>query len=165
VPDHPATADDRSPSVQLPACEHVCVATYDSLFVRVRGRGGVGGGLFRDRAVGRLSDRFGRRKFLLLAPYAAIVLKSWVAFAPSLTSLTIERIVCDGLRTLAGSTMGQASLMDLLPGDQLAKGMATLYASMGMGIIISPVCHHAPVDVCSPHDALLIWASPTSCLV
>jgi MFS family permease len=28
--------------------------------------------------IGQLSDRFGRKNFLLLAPYANIVLKTWV---------------------------------------------------------------------------------------
>jgi hypothetical protein len=31
-----------------------------------------------------------------------------VMLRPSIVSLTVERVICDGLRTLAGSTLGMA---------------------------------------------------------
>ena len=41
---------------------------------------------------------------MMLSPYAALVLKSWVLLRPSVVSLTVERIICDLLRTLSGTT-------------------------------------------------------------
>ena len=46
---------------------------------------------------------------------------SQVLMSPSVLSLTVERIVCDGFRTLCGSTMGGAALTDVVPGKQLGK--------------------------------------------
>ena len=82
--------------------------------------------------IGKLSDAFGRRIFLLIAPVANIILKTWVLLNPTIVSLTVERLICDGLRTLGGSTMGLAMLSDLLPQDQFAQGAATLVSFMGI---------------------------------
>ena len=89
--------------------------------------------------IGKLSDAFGRRIFLLIAPVANIILKTWVLLNPTIVSLTVERLICDGLRTLGGSTMGLAMLSDLLPQDQFAQGAATLVSFMGIGILASPI--------------------------
>ena len=89
--------------------------------------------------IGQLSDRFGRKKFLLLAPYANIVLKSWVILQPSLVSLSVERIICDGLRTLAGSTLGMAMATDIVPRSELAQTGANLSVCLGIGLIASPI--------------------------
>ena len=88
---------------------------------------------------GKLSDTYGRKPFMMLSPYAAIILKAWVLFSPSITSLTVERIVCDGLRTLSGTTMGSAAVTDLVPADQLGKAFSALWSSMGIAIILSPL--------------------------
>ncbi len=89
--------------------------------------------------IGQLSDRFGRKKFLLLAPYANIVLKSWVVLQPSILSLTVERIICDGLRTLAGSTLGMAMATDIVDRSELAQTGANLSVCLGIGLICSPI--------------------------
>lgn len=89
--------------------------------------------------VGKLSDTYGRKPFMLLAPYAAIIFKVWVLLRPSIFSLTVERIVCDCLRTLSGTTMGSAALLDLVPQDKIAMAMADLWKFMGAAIIISPL--------------------------
>jgi MFS family permease len=64
---------------------------------------------------------------------------SQVLASPSLVSLTVERIVCDGLRTLSGSTMGAAAVADLVPKSQLAKGFSGLWSRMGVAIIGGPL--------------------------
>ena len=89
--------------------------------------------------LGKLSDAYGRKPFMVIAPYAAIILKSWVLMNPSVFSLTIERIVCDGLRTMSGTTMGSAAITDLVPKDQIGKAMSGLWSWMGLAIIGAPM--------------------------
>ena len=81
--------------------------------------------------IGRLSDKIGRRPFMLCSPIACVLLKTWVYLSPSLTSLSVEKIICDGLRTLSGSTMCAAALSDLLSGEDLAVAFGELYACAG----------------------------------
>ena len=69
---------------------------------------------------GSLSDAYGRKPVMIIGSYFAIVLKAWVLFKPSLTSITVEKMVCDGLRTLTGSTMGTAAVSDLCSGNEMA---------------------------------------------
>ena len=89
--------------------------------------------------LGKLSDAYGRKTFMVIAPYAALVLKTIVLMFPSVSTLTLERIVCDGLRTMSGTTMGSAAITDLVPKDQLGKAYSELWAWMGMAIIGSPL--------------------------
>ena len=89
--------------------------------------------------LGKLSDAYGRKPFMVIAPYAAIILKTWVLMAPSVFSLTVERIVCDGLRTMSGTTMGSAAITDLVPKDQIGKAMSGLWSYMGLAIIGAPL--------------------------
>ena len=63
--------------------------------------------------IGRLSDKIGRRPFMLCSPIACVLLKTWVYFSPSVTSLSFEKIICDGLRTLSGSTMCAGNFISL----------------------------------------------------
>jgi hypothetical protein len=76
---------------------------------------------------------------MMMAPWAAFILKSWVLINPTLTSLTVEKIVCDGLRTMAGTTMTSAALSDLVEGPQLAVYTAKLWAAMGLSILAAPI--------------------------
>ena len=69
--------------------------------------------------IGRLSDKIGRRPFMLLSPVACVLLKTWVYFSPSVTSLSFEKIVCDGLRTLSGSTMCAGNFLSFFFIDRL----------------------------------------------
>ena len=89
--------------------------------------------------IGQLSDCYGRKKFLLLAPICNIVLKSWVVMQPSIISLTIERIICDGLRTLAGSTLGMAMATDIVDRSELAQTGANMSVCLGIGLLASPI--------------------------
>ena len=64
-------------------------------------------------SVGSLSDAYGRKPLMLMAPYFALVLKAWVLINPTLVSITAEKMICDGLRTITGTTMGGAAVSDL----------------------------------------------------
>ena len=76
---------------------------------------------------------------MMMAPWAAFILKSWVLVNPSLVSLTVEKVVCDGLRTMAGTTMTSAALSDLVEGPQLAVYTAKLWSAMGAAILAAPI--------------------------
>eukprot|EP00946_MAST-07B_sp_MAST-7B-sp1_P005178 g5178.t1 len=89
--------------------------------------------------VGKLSDTYGRKPFMVLSPYAALILKSWVLLRPSLLSLTVERVVCDGLRTLSGTTMGSAAITDLVEPSQLGKANARMFSYIGIAIFGAPL--------------------------
>eukprot|EP00928_Gymnodinium_smaydae_P080474 TRINITY_DN64161_c0_g1_i1.p1 TRINITY_DN64161_c0_g1~~TRINITY_DN64161_c0_g1_i1.p1 ORF type:complete len:504 (+),score=91.80 TRINITY_DN64161_c0_g1_i1:60-1571(+) len=88
--------------------------------------------------IGSLSDSVGRRPFMLASPIACVVLKSWVAVRPSILSLSCEKIVCDSLRTLSGSTMCAAALMDVLRGDEMAGAFGELYSWGGVSMVAAP---------------------------
>lgn len=89
--------------------------------------------------IGKLSDTYGRKPFMVLSPYAALVLKSWVLLRPSLLSLSVERVVCDGLRTLSGTTMGSAAITDLVHPSQLGKANARMFSYIGVAIFGAPL--------------------------
>jgi MFS transporter, DHA1 family, tetracycline resistance protein len=89
--------------------------------------------------VGKLSDAYGRKPFMMLSPYAAILLKSWVLMRPSLFSLTVERVVCDGLRTLSGTTMANAAVTDLVEPNKLRGAFSQMYMYLGAAIIVGPL--------------------------
>ena len=40
---------------------------------------------------------------MLLSPLAGIFLKTWVSINPTLLSVSVEKVVCDGLRTISGT--------------------------------------------------------------
>ena len=53
-------------------------------------------------------------------------MKTLVLLKPSLVTLTLEKVVCDGLRTMSGTTMCGAALNDLITDRaQLGQGEAT----------------------------------------
>ena len=61
--------------------------------------------------VGSLSDRIGRRPCMLFGPAACLPLKVLVALRPTRRILLLERVVCDALRTLTGTTMVGCALV------------------------------------------------------
>ena len=89
--------------------------------------------------IGRLADTFGRKPFMIMAPYAAIVLKILVLLKPSVMMLTVERIVCDLLRVISGTTMGQVAINDIVPRDSLSVAYAQQQAYTAIGILGAPL--------------------------
>ena len=86
--------------------------------------------------VGKLSDTYGRRRFLLLSPIVNCALKFAVFVNQSPLMLIIERVTNGAITTIAGSTMCSTMLSDLYSGSELANSYATLGAAAGAGAII-----------------------------
>eukprot|EP00729_Bicosta_minor_P006370 gene6370-4414_t len=96
----------------------------------------IGAGEFLlNPTVGKLSDAIGRKPFMLLSPIMNIVMKTMVALNPSIWTLSLEKVFCDGLRTMSGTTMATNSLMDLLEGKDLMEAFGwfqTYVAAIGI---------------------------------
>jgi MFS family permease len=90
--------------------------------------------------LGRLSDRRGRRRVILLSLFGnalAMTLFATAIQAHLLWLLFVSRI-------LAGATAGnlaacQAAIADVTSGDDRAKGMGRLGAGIGLGMVLGPV--------------------------
>lgn len=89
--------------------------------------------------VGSLSDRIGRRPFMLLTPAAVLPLKLLTALHPTASVLLLERVVCDALRTLGGTTMAYAYLADLWHGKEYTGALGQLNVATGLGIVVAPL--------------------------
>ena len=87
-------------------------------------------------ALGRLSDRFGRRPILLMAigGHAASLLL--FAVAESFGVLLTARIAA-GLFA-ANFSIAQAYVADVTPPDTRSKGMGLVGAALGMGFVVGP---------------------------
>lgn len=87
---------------------------------------------------GPLSDRFGRRRPLLVgvAAYAAATLLC--AFAPDIWTLTGMRVV-QGLAGSAGIVIARAVVRDLYSGSELARFFALLMLVNGLAPILAPL--------------------------
>jgi len=88
--------------------------------------------------IGRLSDQYGRKPFLLMGPIANFVFKGLVALNPTARNLMLERIICGALTTMSGSTTCSAVLSDLTSGQGLAIQGAGLGSYAGLGCILGP---------------------------
>ncbi len=90
--------------------------------------------------LGRISDRLGRRRVILVSlagNAASMVLFAVATDARALVLLFVSRI-------LAGATAGniaacQASIADVTQGNARAKGMGQLGAGLGLGMVLGPV--------------------------
>ena len=89
--------------------------------------------------LGRLSDRVGRRRVILLslAGNAASMVLFALATKVSLLPLLFAS------RVLAGATAGnlsacQAAIADVTEGEERAKGMGRLGAGIGLGLVLGP---------------------------
>src|ERR1700722_4811341 len=90
--------------------------------------------------LGRVSDRFGRRRVILLSPAgnaASMVLFAVASDRRLLPLLFVSRI-------LAGATAGniaacQAAVADVTHGSNRAKGVGRIGAGIGLGMVLGPV--------------------------
>jgi DHA1 family tetracycline resistance protein-like MFS transporter len=87
--------------------------------------------------LGSLSDRFGRRRIILVATAGSAIDYAIMAWAPSLGWFFVARIV-------AGATAGvlstaNAYIADVTPPEKRAQSFGLLGAAFGIGFIIGPV--------------------------
>jgi len=88
-------------------------------------------------ALGTLSDRFGRRPFLLLSLAVLIAEFMILAFVPILAVLVLWRIL-SGLTNSTSATIA-AWLADITPAESRTRRFGFLNASYGIGLFIGPV--------------------------
>ncbi len=87
--------------------------------------------------LGSLSDRFGRRKVILVALGGAALDYAAMALAPSLTVLFVARMV--GGITAGLMSTANAYVADVTPPAERAKGFGLIGAAFGVGFIVGPL--------------------------
>jgi len=89
---------------------------------------------------GRLSDRYGRKVFILLSPLANALLKMLVFLTDgsSLPIVVLERCLGGALTTVGGSTTCAASISDVLEGAELSGALGNLGSYAGRGVVAGP---------------------------
>lgn len=86
--------------------------------------------------LGRLSDRFGRKKILIVSQLGSAAGYLILAFANSLPLLFISRII-DGI-TGGNISIAQAYIADITSTSDRARGMGIIGAAFGLGFIFGP---------------------------
>ena len=87
--------------------------------------------------LGSLSDRFGRRKVILIALAGSSTDFAVMALAPNLTILFVARMV--GGLTAGVISTANAYVADVTPPAQRAQGFGMIGAAFGLGFIIGPL--------------------------
>ena len=87
--------------------------------------------------LGSLSDRFGRRKVILIALAGSSIDFVVMAMAPSLTILFLARMV--GGITAGVLSTANAYMADVTPPAQRAQAFGMIGAAFGLGFIIGPL--------------------------
>ncbi|AXY53858.1 MFS transporter [Rhodococcus ruber] len=87
---------------------------------------------------GPLSDRFGRRRPLLLGVAAYMVASAWCAVSPSIETLVAARLV-QGVTGTVGIVIAQVADRDLYSGARLLRYYGRLTVLGGLAAIVSPV--------------------------
>lgn len=115
--------------------------------------------------LGRISDRYGRRKILMLSQtgtFAGFVL---LGVANSLPLIFLSRVI-DGI-TAGNLTIAQAAIADVTPPENRAKAFGIIGIAFGLGFIagpaisaaLSPINVHYPAYVAAALSALSILAT------
>jgi DHA1 family tetracycline resistance protein-like MFS transporter len=86
--------------------------------------------------LGRLSDRYGRRKIILTSLCIEIVSFALTGLASSLPFLLLARIIGGIGASNIGSA--QAVISDVTPPEKRAAGMGAIGAAIGMGFVVGP---------------------------
>ncbi|NGP07738.1 multidrug effflux MFS transporter [Rhodococcus sp. 14C212] len=87
---------------------------------------------------GPLSDRFGRRRPLLIGVGAFIAASAWCAVSPTIEMLVAARLV-QGLTGAVGIVIAQAAGRDLYSGARLLRYYGRLTVLGGLAAIVGPV--------------------------
>ncbi|MBB1246151.1 multidrug effflux MFS transporter, partial [Streptomyces durbertensis] len=88
--------------------------------------------------VGPMSDRFGRRRPLLVGMAGYVLASAACALAPTMASLTAFRLV-QGLAGAAGIVIARAVVRDLFDGLAMARFFSTLMLVSGAAPVLAPV--------------------------
>lgn len=88
--------------------------------------------------LGSLSDKFGRRRFLIGGTVLMALSAAFSAVAPSITVLVLSCLMM-GLSASAGLVVGRAVASDLVAGPQATKTFAVLGIVAGIGPILGPI--------------------------
>jgi len=87
-------------------------------------------------AIGRLSDRWGRRPLLIISVAGTLAAFLLFAFSSSLWMLFLSRVL-DGF--LGGNTaLARAYITDITDSENRSKGLGLIGAAFGLGFIIGP---------------------------
>ncbi|MNR81382.1 Tetracycline resistance protein, class C [compost metagenome] len=86
---------------------------------------------------GRLSDRYGRKPFLILGLLGYAISFLWFGLANSLTGLLAARTL-GGLLSAAVLPAAFATVSDVTTEENRAKGMGVVGAAMGLGMVFGP---------------------------
>lgn len=87
---------------------------------------------------GPLSDRFGRRKIMLLGFFIFVLSSILCTVSTSLTFLILARLL-GGIGAGAGSTLSRAVVSDMYEGINIAKAWAYVTTSLMVSLMIAPV--------------------------
>lgn len=107
--------------------------------------------------VGPLSDRFGRRRPLLVAIAVYVVGSVLCAVAPSVSTLVAARLL-QGVAGSAGVVSARAVARDLHSGPALARLFATLLLVTGLAPILGPSLGAEVLRLTSWHGMFLVLA-------
>lgn len=112
---------------------------------------------------GRLSDRIGRRRVLLMCYGGTALTYVWLAYVSSLPEMFVSRAAA-GL--LAGwLATGQAWVADTTDDDGRARGMGMLGAAFGIGFVVGPALGAVAVGGDHPNFSLpILMAAAASAL-
>ena len=98
------------------------------------------GELLLTPAVGKLSDRFGRRTFFLIGPIANVAVSLLqIRFQNSIPVAYMQRVVGQTLSTISGTTICTATLSDVASGDRLSTALGSFASSIGVGVAGAPL--------------------------
>ena len=89
-------------------------------------------------AYGPVSDRFGRRRVVLLGLTLFCVGSALCYWADSLAMLIFGRVV-QAMGVAAGSTMGRAVAADVVPPEKLARAVSFMTMALVVGPMLAPV--------------------------
>lgn len=88
--------------------------------------------------LGSISDRYGRRRPLLIGMGLFVLTSILCALAPNLTVLVILRFL-QGLAGAAGPVIARASIRDMASGREAAQGLSRLLFIAGMAPVVGPL--------------------------
>lgn len=86
--------------------------------------------------LGYLSDRFGRKKILIISQFGSMIGYFILAFANNLPLIFLSRVI-DGV-TGGNISIAQAYIADVTDKKNRAKGMGLVGAAFGLGFIFGP---------------------------